>query len=100
MTNEEYKESFKAIMPYFRNFTVKGNDVVEDEKENKVVVWAHSTADTDIGPYSNEYMLVFHFNEAGDKIERFLEWVDSGFSKDFFSRLREYIAQKGTTAET
>lgn len=94
MSNETYRAYFCAIAPFFHNFTVTLHDIVEDDAANKVVIWASSTAETDIGPYANEYMLVFYFNEAGDKIDRFLEFVDASVSVDFFPRLREYIAQK------
>ena len=100
MNNEAYEAYFSAILPYFRDFKVTVNDIFEDEKENKVVVWARSTADTDLGPYANEYMLALYMNEAGDKIDRFLEFVDSNNSVQFIPRLRKYIAEKeGQTRE-
>jgi hypothetical protein len=92
MNNEEYEKYFGMMLPYFRDFRVTINDVFEDEKDNKVVVWAKSTADTDLGPYSNEYMLVFYMNEAGDKVDKFLEFVDASNSLTFFPKLRQYIA--------
>jgi hypothetical protein len=91
MNNEAYEAYFSQMIPHFRNFKVVINDIFEDEKENKVVVWAQSTADTSIGPYANEYMLVFYINEAGDKVDKFLEFVDAG--NTFFPKLRKYIAE-------
>jgi hypothetical protein len=85
-------------MPYFRNFKVTINDIFEDEKGNKVMVWAQSTADTDIGPYANEYMLAFYMNEKGDKVDKFLEFVDVSNSLDFFPKLEKYIAENGSKA--
>jgi hypothetical protein len=35
-------------------------------------------------------------NEAGDKITRFLEFVDSALSITFFPKLRDYIVQKAS----
>ena len=32
-------------------------------------MWAQSTAVTPLGDYVNEYILVFYFNEKGDKVE-------------------------------
>jgi hypothetical protein len=90
MDNVTYSTYFSAIMPYFRNFTVKVNDITEDAKANKVTVWAESTADTDTGPYKNEYMLVFYLDERGEKVERMLEFVDSANSGEFFPKLRKY----------
>jgi hypothetical protein len=94
MNNETYESYFAAMLPYFRDFTVTVNDIFEDEKANKVVIWARSTANTDLGPYTNEYMLVFYMNEAGDKIDRFLEFVDSNNSVEFFPKLKKHIAEK------
>jgi hypothetical protein len=42
-------------------------------------------------------MLIFYMNEAGDKITKFLEFVDSANSVTFFPKLREYITQKTST---
>jgi len=53
-------------------------------------VWAGSTVDTDIGPYKNEYMLVFYLDERGEKVGRMLEFVDSANSVEFFPKLRKY----------
>lgn len=94
MNNEAYEAYFGQMLPYFRNFKVTINDVFEDEKDNKVVVWARSIADTDLGPYANEYMLVFYMNEAGDKVDKFLEFVDASNSLTFFPKLRQYIAEQ------
>ncbi|KAI3318184.1 hypothetical protein HD806DRAFT_512762 [Xylariaceae sp. AK1471] len=98
MDNTAYAAYFSAVIPYFEGFTVTINELLEDAQENKVVLWANSTATTPVGPYNNEYMLVFYMNEAGDKITKFIEFVDSAHSVTFFPKLREYIAQK-TSAE-
>lgn len=50
---------------------------------------ATSTADTDIGPYENEYALILQFAEDGRKVVKILEFVDSAYSMEFFERLAE-----------
>jgi hypothetical protein len=35
-------------------------------------------------------------NEAGDKIVKFLEFVDANTSVTFFPKLREYLEQKAS----
>ena len=50
---------------------------------------ATSTADSDIGPYTNEYALILHFTEDGKQVTKFLEFVDSAFSTKFFKELRD-----------
>jgi hypothetical protein len=90
MGNGTSSAYFFSIILYFRNFTVKINNIIEEAKVNKVAVWAESTADTDIGPYKNEYMLVFYLDERGEKVERILEFVDSANSVEFSPTLRKY----------
>jgi hypothetical protein len=50
---------------------------------------ASSTAETPVGPYSNEYALVLKFSEDGSKVEEFKEFVDSRYSDKFFAKLAE-----------
>lgn len=67
MNNTEYKAYLGSLIPAFQDFTVTVNELVEDKKENKVVMWAQSTATTAIGPYANEVSMLrclkplFHF---------------------------------------
>ncbi|GAP87590.2 putative SLAM family member 5 [Rosellinia necatrix] len=93
MDNATYKLWFGAMIPYFRNFNVTVDDIIEDVAANKVTLWAHSTSDSAVGPYANEYILILHMNEAGDKITKFFEFVDSSQSATFFPKLREFVAQ-------
>ena len=100
MNNEAYETYFSPLLPYFRDFKVTINDIFEDEKANKVVIWAQSTAITDLGPYKNKYMLALYMNEAGDKEDRFLEFVDSTNSVEFLPKLRKYIAENEGKAKS
>jgi ketosteroid isomerase-like protein len=50
---------------------------------------ATSTAETDIGPYANDYVLILYFTEDGEKVVKFEEYVDSAYSKGFFAKLAE-----------
>jgi hypothetical protein len=61
MDNATYEAYFSSMLPYFKDFTVTIDDLVEDERENKVVLWARSTASTVIGPYANEVGLYIFF---------------------------------------
>lgn len=81
-------------MPLFQRFDPVIHDMVEDEKGNKVIMWVSSSGDTDIGPYGNEYMILLYFNEAGDKVERFVEFVDSRYAMKFYGRLAKHMAEK------
>lgn len=72
------------MTPNIQNFTLTIKTIVEDPIANKIVIWADSTADTAAGKgsYSQEYFLMFEFNDEGDKASRILEFVDSTKSKE------------------
>ena len=65
------------------------HDTVVDEVARKVVMRASSTAETDVGPYANEYMIVLRMTEDGRLVERFDEFNDSAFIRGFLPRLWE-----------
>ncbi|KUI55047.1 hypothetical protein VP1G_02307 [Cytospora mali] len=91
--NAEYREYFTSVMPAFQDFQPEIHELVEDERENKVIMWASSKGQTLIGPYGNEYMLLLYFNETGDKVKKIVEFVDSGFAKEYFPRLGAHMAK-------
>ncbi|KUI69040.1 hypothetical protein VM1G_04671 [Cytospora mali] len=91
--NAEYREYFSSVMPAFQDFQPEIHELVEDERENKVIMWASSKGQTLIGPYGNEYMLLLYFNETGDKVKKIVEFVDSGFAKEYFPRLGAHMAK-------
>ncbi|KAJ8126900.1 hypothetical protein O1611_g6740 [Lasiodiplodia mahajangana] len=94
MDNASYAAWLGPLLPHLRGFTVTIDDVTEDAQANKVVLLGHSTASSDIGPYANEYVIVLYMNEAGDKVTKFFEFVDSNNSVTFFPKLREHLEQK------
>ncbi|KAK5659628.1 hypothetical protein OQA88_832 [Cercophora sp. LCS_1] len=94
MDNTAYEAWQKSIMPAFRNFKVEVLEVIEDKGDNKVAIWAKSSAETPAGPYGNEYMIVMHMNETGDKLVLLREFADSAYSHEFFPRLREKLGGK------
>ena len=55
---------------------------------------ASSTAETDIGPYGNEYVLIVEMGEDGKQAEKVIEWVDSAYSAKFMGMLRHEIERK------
>lgn len=95
--NAEYREYFeKGVMPHFKDFHVSVTDIIEDPKRNKVAVHAQSTAETALGPYANEYVIIMHMTEDHKEVVHIKEFVDSEYSQSFFPKLREHIAQRNT----
>lgn len=59
-------------------------EILEDVAKNKTIVLASSTADSKagVGSYAQEYVLVFEFDESGEKINKMIEWVDSAKARE------------------
>ncbi|KAF1916292.1 hypothetical protein BDU57DRAFT_574111 [Ampelomyces quisqualis] len=89
MSNDEYRQRLKQLLPWFRKFTITVHAAVHDAEAHTCIMHATSTAETDIGPYGNEYALVLNFTNDGNKVTKILEFVDSAYSIKFFARLAE-----------
>jgi hypothetical protein len=95
MNNTQYAENLsKNIFPLFRDYRITFKDVIVDEKERKLSIWASSTAETDIGPCYNEYVFMIKCGEDG-KAEWIGEFMDSKSCVDFASKLKEYLEKQG-----
>jgi ketosteroid isomerase-like protein len=91
MDNAAYEAFFSAWMPHLRGFRVTARETVVDEAERKVVFVASSTAESAVGPYANEYVLAFHFDDEAGRLVRFTEFVDALHSAEFFGKLEVHM---------
>ena len=87
MTNEQWAAHLSSLKPIVSTFPVTAKELFEDDGSNQVTIWATSNAtfreeakDEDSGlnwSYHGEYIFILLFNQAGDKIERIVEFLDS-----------------------
>ncbi|TKA47810.1 hypothetical protein B0A49_14037 [Cryomyces minteri] len=87
MTNEQFAAHLSSLRTIIASFPVTAKEIFEHEGGNQVTIWATSSAtfreeakDEDSGldwSYYGEYIFILSFNQAGDKIERIVEFVDS-----------------------
>ena len=94
LNNEQYLAFLTPIMPAFKNVHMTVRHTIVDEEARKVAMHVSSTAKTDLGDYGNEYILVLHMTEDGEKVVRFEEFVDSKYSEEFMPRLKEHLVGK------
>ena len=95
-SNDVYRDSLKAIIPAFRNFSLTVYEIFEDVEQKKIVMHLRARADTAAGEYINEYMWILKFNEKG-KICDQKEYVDVGVNRDFLPKLQAALkALKGS----
>ena len=86
MNNDAYAAHITRMQPLIERFPVTVKEIMEDEKLNRVVVWATSEAkfreevmdgnDEEDWVYKGEYVFIFSMDESG-KIERVVEFLDS-----------------------
>ena len=92
LNNTEYRKYFPTFSALFKHFHVEILETVVDPNNHKVAFHARSTGETVIGPYANEYMIMMQMTEDDAKISSIKEFVDSGYSDEYFKRLRAYKA--------
>ncbi|KAH8156753.1 hypothetical protein CIB48_g11494 [Xylaria polymorpha] len=62
MDNAKYAAYFTGTLSYIEHFVMAIDDVLEDTQDNKVAVWTHSSASTDVGPWDNEVGVMEYFH--------------------------------------
>lgn len=99
LNNTMYGTFISSIMPYFANFTVTIVDTYVDEANKRVAMQALGSADSVIGPYRNEYVVMMKMTEDQAKVWEVREFIDSEVRAAFFPELTAYIAMGGPTLE-
>lgn len=92
--NAAYKSNLDSLASIFHNFQLNVTDVVEDLGARKICMWLEARADTVVGEYRNEYVWNMEFDEAGEQIVGFKEFVDAGMVRDFYPRLKEELGRR------
>lgn len=84
-----YADFMRGFMPLMRNFAVDyapGAGPLVDEAARKTVLHLRSRADTDLGPYANEYILILSMTDDGTELVDVMEFADSLYSQEFWGR--------------
>ena len=64
---------------------------MHDVEKNKAAIYAMSKGNLPWGPWELEYSAFITFSEAGDKVARLEEMLDSAFLQDFGPKFRQYM---------
>ncbi|KAM0249348.1 hypothetical protein ACHAQJ_009109 [Trichoderma viride] len=95
--NAEFGAFFEGILPSLRNFRlheVAASPFVVDVEARRVMMHLTSTAETDIGPYNNEYIFWLTISEDGEKVDEIVEFLDSFYTAGFLERLAKETGEK------
>ena len=64
------------------------NDYMAVPEERRAVCRSSLEAMTPYGPYNNEYVWFFYFNESGDQVVRITEFLDSKAAADILAKVK------------
>jgi hypothetical protein len=87
MNNEQWAAHAQSLKAILSSFPVEAKEIFAQEGSNHITIWATSDArfrddvkDEESGldwSYYGEYIFVLQLNQAGDKIQRIVEFLDS-----------------------
>jgi hypothetical protein len=102
-SNEAYLANLNSMKALFTSFSITVDDTIEDLENRKIVMFVSAKGDTPVGEYNNEYVWSMRFDESGEKISEWTEYVDAGMARDFYPKLmgemkRRAEAKKGESA--
>ncbi|KIW72682.1 hypothetical protein, variant [Phialophora macrospora] len=102
-SNEQFESHLKSLQKTIEGIPVTAKQIFEGN--NQITVWATSDTkfkavakarDPDLDwTYQGEYIFIFTFNDAGDKIQHILEFLDS---KKVEEARRLFRVSEGTLA--
>jgi hypothetical protein len=97
--NTRYLSELNALNQIFTSFKLTVNDVIEDLEQRKIAMFVSAFGETPVGDYNNEYVWRMKFDEAGEKIAEWTEYVDAGMVKDFFPKLKAELKKRAEEAQ-
>ncbi|KAF1365872.1 hypothetical protein EJ07DRAFT_94391 [Lizonia empirigonia] len=90
-SNEAFRANLLAFSAVFTSFAITVNDVIEsvtDVSQKRIVMYVSVAGETPVGEYRNEYVWKMGFEEGGERIESWSEFVDVGVARDFYPHLK------------
>ncbi|KAK3655183.1 hypothetical protein LTR56_003604 [Elasticomyces elasticus] len=87
--NDEWAAHFKRLDGIVTNAETTIHDYLAVPNERRAVCRTSLTADTSVGPYANDYVWFFTFDEDGRKIVSITEFMDSKAGAEMLRKLTE-----------
>ncbi|CZT15084.1 uncharacterized protein RCC_12288 [Ramularia collo-cygni] len=87
--NSQYRSTLEKLNPIFSNFNLTIHDILEDREARRISMYVKARANTLAGEYLNEYQWTMTFDEKGEKIVNWVEFVDGSVYWGFWPKLQE-----------
>lgn len=77
MDNSQYEAMHHQVFPQFQSYEAEILDSVTDTTACKVVLFLNASAETNVGPYRNEYIITLTMTEDGKQVMDEHGFIDS-----------------------
>ncbi|KAF4553278.1 Hypothetical protein D9617_7g030050 [Elsinoe fawcettii] len=91
----EIERALPSIEKAISNHKLEIRGIIRDFSQNRACVYVLSTADTPVGPWNNESVCFFQFNDAGDKIVNINEFMDAVFMQQYMAKFAPWAKENG-----
>ncbi|KAF2818753.1 hypothetical protein CC86DRAFT_153554 [Ophiobolus disseminans] len=101
-SNDAYHAQLSLMKSIFTSFQATVTDVVEGTSsagKETIVLYISARGDTPVGEYKNEYVWKLGFDEGGEKVSEWVEFVDVGVSRDFYPLLKGEMMRRMAAAK-
>ena len=101
-TNEAFRQNLVAMSSAFTSFRAVVDDVVEGTSEDgakRIVMYVSAFGQSLVGEYRNQYVWKMGFDEGGERIREWSEFVDVGVARDFYPLLKGEMVRRAAAAE-
>lgn len=99
--NAAFLNNLKTMDSIFESFHLTVTDVIEGisvdstgKERKKIIMYVEAKGDTPVGEYINEYVWKMAFEENGERVSEWEEYVDAGMTRDFLPKLTAEIKKR------
>jgi len=92
-TRAQAAQVLPALNSAVTSYELTIHNIVHDAEKNQAAVYASSKGDLPWGPWDLEYSTFITFSEAGDKVLKLEEMLDTAFLADFGPKFGQHLQQ-------
>lgn len=101
-SNAFFQQNLLAISTIFTSFKIVVDDVIEGISEDgskRIVMYVSAFGESPVGEYRNQYVWKMGFEEGGERISEWSEFVDVGVARDFYPLLKGEMLRRVAVKE-